>query len=48
LGIGNASCGPISLPQYYIPASPAGISFSIRPYATMDGAADEYARYMVK
>jgi len=32
LGIGNASCGPTPLPQYYIPAKPAVISFSIRPY----------------
>jgi len=48
LGIGNASCGPISLPQYYIPASPAGISFTIKPYTAIDGAADEYARCIVK
>jgi len=32
MGIGNASCGPIPLPQYYIPDAPAEISFSIRPY----------------
>lgn len=31
LGIGNASCGPIPLPQNYILAKPATISFSIRP-----------------
>ena len=32
LGIGNASCGPTPLPQYYIPNSAAGLSFTIRPY----------------
>jgi beta-galactosidase len=32
LGVGNASCGPAPLPQFYIPAKPASISFSIRPY----------------
>ncbi|WPU96116.1 glycoside hydrolase family 2 TIM barrel-domain containing protein [Mucilaginibacter sabulilitoris] len=48
LGIGNASCGPISLPQYYIPADPANISFSIRPYTPIEGTADEYARSTIK
>ncbi|SEW46050.1 beta-galactosidase [Chitinophaga sp. YR573] len=32
LGVGNASCGPIPLPQYYIPFKPATLSFSIQPY----------------
>ncbi|MFS2186792.1 glycoside hydrolase family 2 TIM barrel-domain containing protein [Mucilaginibacter sp. Mucisp84] len=48
LGIGNASCGPIPLPEYYIPTVPAGISFSIRPYTPIEGNADEYARGMIK
>jgi len=48
LGIGNASCGPIPLPQYYIPARPAGLSFSIRPYAPADGDAREYGRMELK
>lgn len=48
LGIGNASCGPIALPQYYIPAVPAGISFSIRPYSPVVGDGDEYARSAIK
>jgi len=48
LGIGNASCGPISLPQYYIPTSPAVISFSIRPYSPVVGEADEYASSVIK
>lgn len=43
LGIGNASCGPISLPQYYIPFSPATISFTIRPYAPAVGDPDSYS-----
>lgn len=33
MGIGNASCGPTPLPQYYITSKSAGLSFSIRPYA---------------
>ena len=32
LGIGNASCGPTPLRKYYIPDTPAEISFSIQPY----------------
>lgn len=40
LGIGNASCGPTPLPEYYIPAKPAGISFSIRPYNPLAGDPD--------
>lgn len=32
MGIGNASCGPLPLPQYYIPFKPATLSFSIQPY----------------
>ena len=43
LGIGNATCGPIKLPQYYIPNSPAVISFSIRPYYPAIGDPDGYA-----
>ncbi|MDO6435179.1 glycoside hydrolase family 2 TIM barrel-domain containing protein [Flavitalea sp. BT771] len=31
LGIGNASCGPTPLPQYYIPDAPAEISFTMQP-----------------
>jgi len=48
LGIGNASCGPISLPQYYIPDSAATISFSLRPYNRFLGDPDNYSRYNVK
>jgi beta-galactosidase len=33
MGIGNASCGPTPLPQYYIADKPAGLSFSIRAYS---------------
>jgi len=35
MGIGNASCGPTPLPQYYIADKPAGLSFSIRPYSPL-------------
>jgi beta-galactosidase len=31
-GIGNASCGPLPLPQYYIPFKPASLSFYIQPF----------------
>jgi beta-galactosidase len=48
LGIGNASCGPVPLPQYYIPARPANLSFSIRPYAPAVGDAREYGRMELK
>lgn len=47
LGIGNASCGPVPLPQYYIPASPASITFSIRPYAPALGEADAFSRSVI-
>jgi beta-galactosidase len=48
LGIGNASCGPTPLPQYYIPDGPAVISFSIRPYTLLNGDVDEYSRSEIK
>ncbi|HWZ03020.1 MAG TPA: glycoside hydrolase family 2 TIM barrel-domain containing protein [Mucilaginibacter sp.] len=48
LGIGNASCGPIALPQYYIPDKPATVSFSMRPYTPNNGDADEYSRSEIK
>jgi beta-galactosidase len=48
LGIGNASCGPTPLPQYYIPASLASISFSIRPYSPVVGDANDYAKPAIK
>ena len=48
LGIGNASCGPISLPQYYIADSPALISFSIRPYEQVVGDPDSYSLTEIK
>jgi beta-galactosidase len=48
LGIGNASCGPTPLPQYYIPASLASISFSIRPYSPIVGDANDYAKPVIK
>jgi beta-galactosidase len=48
MGLGNASCGPVPLPEYYIPFKPASISFSIRPYDPLDGSADEYARTTIK
>ena len=48
LGIGNASCGPTPLPQYYIPDGPAVISFSIRPYTLFNGDVDEYSRSEIK
>ena len=35
MGIGNASCGPTPLPQYYIADKPAGLSFSIRASAPL-------------
>jgi beta-galactosidase len=35
MGIGNASCGPTPLPQYYIAGRPAVLSFSIRPYTPL-------------
>ncbi|MDO3628249.1 glycoside hydrolase family 2 TIM barrel-domain containing protein [Mucilaginibacter sp. BT774] len=44
LGIGNASCGPTPLTQYYIPDRPATISFTIKPYNPAMGNVDEYAR----
>lgn len=37
MGLGNASCGPIPLPQYYIPFKPATLSFSIQPYTPLQG-----------
>jgi beta-galactosidase len=43
MGLGNASCGPLPLPQYYIPFKPASISFSIRPYNPLLGDAGSYA-----
>jgi len=48
LGIGNASCGPTPLTQYYIPDKPAAISFTIRPYNPAVGDIDEYSRIEIK
>jgi beta-galactosidase len=48
LGIGNASCGPTPLAQYYIPDKPAAISFTIRPYNSAVGDIDEYSRIEIK
>ena len=48
LGIGNASCGPTPLPQYYVPVKPADISFTIRPYSPVINNTDEYARTEIK
>lgn len=48
MGIGNASCGPTPLPQYYIPVKPAGISFSIRPYHPQVGDPADNARSEIR
>jgi beta-galactosidase len=42
-GVGNASCGPDPLPEYYIPYRPADMSFTIRPYSLLSGDAAENA-----
>lgn len=48
MGLGNASCGPTPLPEYYIPFKPASISFSIRPYNPLNGDAASHSRTIIK
>ncbi|MDP4184009.1 MAG: glycoside hydrolase family 2 TIM barrel-domain containing protein [Bacteroidota bacterium] len=47
-GVGNASCGPDPLSQYYIPFKPANISFSICPYLPESGEISSYVRNKIK
>ncbi|MEH6305172.1 glycoside hydrolase family 2 TIM barrel-domain containing protein [Olivibacter sp. CPCC 100613] len=43
-GLGNGSCGPITLPQYQIAKEPINFSFSLLPYGILDGDAADYVR----
>ncbi|WP_166670856.1 glycoside hydrolase family 2 TIM barrel-domain containing protein [Olivibacter sp. XZL3] len=43
-GLGNGSCGPITLPAYQVPKESMNFSFSLLPYSLIDGDAADYVR----
>ena len=43
-GLGNGSCGPITLPQYEVKKEPAHFSFTLLPYSPDKGDVAEYVR----
>lgn len=43
-GLGNGSCGPITLPKYQVAKQPIKLNFSIVPYDASKGNIADYAR----